>query len=148
MKNIASWKLILLGVMASACGGNMEKEYEQAKLTAEGFSAAFFNMDFDRAASFCAPESYPWIRFKASNITEKDLEVYNREQRLAESELDDLTFRNDSTAVAVCNMSHVLLTDSLERQATMAQEMTFRIPLIKRDGKWLVKMEGPLQSVK
>ncbi len=126
----------------------MEKEYEQAKLTAEGFSAAFFNMDFDRAASFCAPESYPWIRFKASNITEKDLEVYNREQRLAESELDDLTFRNDSTAVAVCNLSHVLLTDSLERQATMAQEMTFRIPLVKRDGKWLVKMEGPLQSVK
>ena len=64
MKNIASWKLILLGVMASACGGNMEKEYEQAKLTAEGFSAAFFNMDFDRAASFCAPESYPWIRLR------------------------------------------------------------------------------------
>ena len=38
MKNIASWKLILLGVMASACGGNMEKEYEQAKLTAEAVS--------------------------------------------------------------------------------------------------------------
>lgn len=148
MKNIAPWKVILLSVMLSACGRNMEKEYEAAQATAEGFSEAFFNMDFDRAASYCAPESYVWIRFKASNITEKDLEVYNRKQRMAESELKDLTFPNDTTATAVCNMSHVLLTDSLERQATMAQEKSFVIPMVKRDGEWLVKMEGPLQSAK
>lgn len=146
MKNIALWKVILLGVMASACAQDMEKEHEEAQVTAEGFSAAFFNMEFDRAASFCAPESYLWLRFKASNITEKDLEVYNREQRMAEAELDDLTFLNDTTATAICNLSHVLLTDSLERQATMAQEKSFIIPLVKRDGRWLVKMEGPLQS--
>lgn len=146
MKNIAPWKVILLGVMASACGSSMEKEHEEAKVTAESFSAAFFNMDFERAISFCAPESYPWIRFKASNITEKDLEVYNREQRTAEAELDDLTFQNDTTATAICNLSHVLLTDSLERQAIMAQEKSFIIPLVKRNGQWLVKMEGPLQS--
>lgn len=148
MKNITPWKVILLSVMLSACGRSMEKEHEAAKAVAEGFSEAFFNMDFDRAASYSAPESYIWIRFKASNITKKDLEVYNREQRTAESELDDLTFLNDTTATAICNMSHVLLTDSLERQATMAQEKSFIIPLVKRDGQWLVKMEGPLQSAK
>lgn len=146
MKNIALWKFILLGTMATACSPNTEKEYEEAQTTAEGFSAAFFNMDFDRASSFCVPESYPWIRFKASNITERDLEVYNREQRTAESEMDDLSFLNDTTATAICSLSHVLLTDSLERQATMAQEKSYIIPLVKRNGKWLVKMEGPLQS--
>ena len=146
MKNIAPWKVILLGVMTSACGHSMEKEHEEAKVVAESFSAAFFNMDFERAASFCVPESYAWIRFKASNITGRDLEVYNREQCTAEAELDDLTFPNDTTATAICNLSHVLLTDSLERQATMAQEKSFIIPMVKRNGQWLVKMEGPLQS--
>lgn len=146
MKNRYTKWLILLTVTASACNGSMKKEHEQAEASALGFASAFFNFDFERAASFCAPESYPWIRFKASNITEKDLEVYNNDGQMAEADLEDITFKNDTTAVATCNMSHVLLTDSLERQGIMAQEKTFVIPLVKRNGKWVVKMEGPLQS--
>lgn len=146
MKNRYTKWLILLTLTASACNGSMIREHEQAEDSALGFASAFFNFDFDGAASFCAPESFPWIRFKASNITEKDLEVYNKDGHLAEAELEDLTFKSDSTAIAICNMSHVLLTDSLERQGIMAQEKKFIIPLVKRDGKWVVKMEGPLQS--
>lgn len=146
MKNRYLKWLILLTVTASACNGNTRKEREQAESAVLGFASAFFNFDFEQAASFCAPESYPWIRFKASNITEKDLEVYNNDRRMAEADLEDLTFENDTTAVAICNMSHVLLTDSLERQGIMAQEKAFVIPLVKRNGKWVVKMEGPLQS--
>lgn len=146
MKNLYSKWLIPLSVIISACNGSMEKEHEQAKTSAQSFAAAFFNLNFDSAASFCVPESYPWIRFKASNITEKDLEVYNSAQQTAEAELKDLTFKNDSTAIAVCKLSHVLLTDSLERKGIMTQEKAYIIPLVKRNGKWFVKMEGPLQS--
>lgn len=146
MKNISLQKLLLLCLLTAACGESREKDEEQIQEVAEGFASAFFNMDFDRAASFCAPESFPWVRFKASNITEKDLEVYNREQRMAKARLDRLTFSSDTTAAATCQVAHVLLTDSLERQAIMVPERTFRIPLVKRDGKWLIRMEGPLQS--
>lgn len=146
MKNRYLKWLILLTVTASACNGSTRKEREQAESAVLEFALAFFNFDFERASSFCAPESYPWIRFKASNITEKDLEVYNNDGQMAEADLEDITFKNDTMAVAICNMSHVLLTDSLERQGIMAQEKTFIIPLVKRNGKWVVKMEGPLQS--
>ena len=146
MRNITRWIPILLAIIAFGCNRDMEKEYKQAKEVAESFSTYFFNMNFDQASVYCTPESYPWIRFKASNITSKDLEIYNREQRYAEVKLENLTFSNDSTAVAICNLSDVLLTDSLERQATIAQEKSFIIPLVKRNDKWLIKMEGPLQS--
>ena len=60
-----------LGLIATACAG---KEEERALSCALDFANDYFNLRFEEAYKHCTAGSRPWIAFRASNITEKDLE--------------------------------------------------------------------------
>ncbi len=131
-----------------ACGLRKGKEEEKALLQARGFAENYFLFQFDEAYSYCTPESKTWIAWKASNINADDLKSFNRAGVLPEIEIG--AFRqeamNDSCASVYCTVYNELASDSLERSGTVISKRVYLLPLVKRNGEWLVKMAGPLRS--
>ena len=122
---------------------------EDEKITecAQDFAYAYFNMNFDQADACCTQESRKWLSFRASNITERDIEAHNTQSGVVQTGIDNIRWQNDSTVLACCLTENAVAADSLEeKQGHIAQRRKWWIPLVKRNGKWRVKMEAPLQS--
>lgn len=139
-------------ILFSSCIGchSPNNEKEEISTCAKNFAFHFFNLDFDNAFLYCTPESKPWIQYRATNITQKDIDVFTTSAYSASVEIEDIKMKRetDSTAIVICKLHHVLLPDSLEKTGKIKPEMTYTIPFVNRNGKWLIKMEGPLQSEK
>ncbi len=123
-------------------------EEEKISECAARFVTAYFNMDFDEAAGCCTPESEKWIAFRASNITSDDLSTFNAQPHGCSVSATDVGHISDSLAVVRCTVENAVAADSLEqREGRMATRRTWTVPLVKRNGQWMVKMEAPLQNV-
>lgn len=120
---------------------------ERISECAEGFASGYFNLDFDEAAGYCTPGSKKWLMFKASNITRQDIEAFNANPRDAGISVVDVELLDDSSARAWCVVENAVATDSLEQKhGRIVPRQKWIIPLVKRDKKWFVKMEAPLQN--
>lgn len=141
--------MVLTGLFA-ACGGGGGSEEEQAVAQAREFAECYFNFRFDEAYRCCTPESRAWIALKASNVNAKDVEAANRNGRETRVEIGDFRRDKDSDSCATvrCTAYGVLLSDSLERAGAVSERAVFVVPLVRRAGQWLVKMEAPLRSAR
>ena len=134
-----------LGLIATACAG---KEEERALSCALDFANDYFNLRFEEAYKHCTAGSRPWIAFRASNITEKDLEAVRMAEEEAYVSATSYEPVDDSTAWVRCTVCQFLAADSLEQsKGRIVPEATFLIPLRKEGHRWSVRMEGPLQNV-
>ena len=115
-------------------------------MPAEGFADKYFNYDLAGAAGLCTPESGKWIAFAASNVTQEDVDMLNAREESAECSAETVELTGDSTATAECRVENFLRPDTLGRPAEMTGEAVYAISLVKRNGRWLVKMEGLPQS--
>lgn len=63
---------LLAGVLLTAsCSYSEEKAIEQSVV---GFAQNYFNLRYQKALNACTPESEKWVRFKATNITQEDVD--------------------------------------------------------------------------
>ena len=132
--------------MALLCGCQREEE-EKAVRQATEFAEDYFNLRFDEAFKSCTPDSRKWIAFRASNITEKDLEAVRAAEEEAYVASARCTRMDDSTALVRLVVCEALAPDSLEQpEGRIARETAVFIPLKKEGRKWRVRMEGPLQN--
>lgn len=123
------------------------KEEEKALQCAYDFSQYYFNLNFDRAYTYCTAESKKWMAFKASNITRRDMETFAHAESPALVSVSGFRKLNDSTAQVSCTVEQALDADSLEQQTSrIIPRRTYICILVRREGKWKVKMEGPLQN--
>lgn len=130
-----------------SCGNNTEGE-EYLKTCAQDFGNAYFNMNLHKALDFCTPESKVWIRYLATNLTQEDLNVLNAEEEASVAEVENVAMTSDSLAIVTIRVNHYLELGAIGHTGTLGHDGRFRIHLVKRKGKWKVRMEGLPQNEK
>lgn len=122
---------------------------EAATICAQDFTDHFYNYEFDEAYECCTSESRQWLMWHASQLTEEDLTVLNAHPERATTDIMQVELSGqtpDSILIATCRINHVWLADSLERPPHYCEQIGCTLTMVKREGEWLVKMEGPLRS--
>lgn len=129
-------------LLAAICGCSGERSRQNdAAAVAEDFGRAYFNYDFEQARGYCTAESERWLSFAASNVYEADVEVLRGMEKGAEVVAEAADYADDdSTATVVLNVSGAMQRDTIGRSGRVAASGTYRLSLVKRDGRWLVRM--------
>lgn len=112
------------------------------------FAENYFNFDFHAASDHSTPEGRKWIGYVASNVSEADLIVLRSYGHAAEVEVNAIDTQNDSTVIVTLSVSDFMSMDSIGRPGHIVDEAVFRLPMVRRQDRWLVRMEGPLRSEK
>ncbi len=113
------------------------------------WAEAYFGFDYEEALDYMTPESEKWIRFAASNITEKDVAFINEHNRNVKTEIiDRYIMAGDTSCSARIRVSDFVQLGFVGQEDKVIDQAEYQITLVKRDDKWKVKMEGPLQSGK
>lgn len=91
------WPLVLCLLTGLGAAGCTSEEEEQANSRAKEFAEDYFNLRFDEAYGNCTEDSRKWIAFRASNITEHDLEAVRSAPEGAYISSTECQQINDST---------------------------------------------------
>lgn len=137
--------VVLISSFLVACSSDTDTQKEQLIGIAEKFTKSLYNYDFESAFSYCTESSRKWIMFYASNVTEEALKMKN-DNILSEVETKSVSYTNDSTALVNCFITNKISLSSSDNVSLTNEQVT--VMMVKRENKWLVKMEGPLQSGK
>ena len=129
----------------ASCNGGFEGDGAALDVAAN-WADAYFNCDFHEAATFATPESDKWLRFAASNTTEQDLQTL--EGKATATADDYFTVANDTLRIVTLYVKNFLKPVAVGSPAQIQEEGTFLITVVKRDGKWKVRMEDLPQSEK
>ena len=142
------WPLVLCLLTGLGAAGCTNKEEEQVNSRAKEFAENYFNLRFDKAYGNCTEDSRKWMAFRASNITEHDLEAVRSAPEEAYVSSTECQQINDSTALVRCIVYQALAADSLEQQkGRIVPEAAYLIPLRKAaDGLAEWKAHCKMQS--
>ena len=136
---------LLTALTMASCNAGFEGD-DAALDVASQWADAYFNCDFHEAANYATPESDKWLRFAASNTTEQDLQVL---QGNATATADDyFTVANDTLRVVTLHVRNFLKPAVVGSTPQLQEEGTFLVTVVKRDGKWKVRMEDLPRSEK
>ena len=141
------WSFVVL-VLLLACSDMSGEGQEAAERVAAAWGEAYFNYDFERAAKYATPESRRWLSFAASNVYQADIDVLNVQENGASVEVTDYERTSDSTAMVVMSVRDFMLRDTIGSSGRMVDEAVFRICLVSRDKRIMVRMEGLPRSEK
>lgn len=134
---------LLAGVLLTAsCSYREEKAVEQSVV---GFAQNYFNLRYQKALNACTPESEKWVRFKATNITQEDVYVYNSKRDTAECDVESIDL-DDDKATAIVEVRNFLSCDSIGKPATICSNAKFRFELKKQGEKWMVDVQSPITT--
>lgn len=141
-------KCVALGVLFAgvllmlSCSYSEEKDIEQSVV---GFAQNYFNLRYKKALDACTPESEKWVRFKATNITQEDVDVYNSKRDTAECDVESIDLDGDK-ATAVVEVRQFLNCDSIGKPATICPNAKFKFELKKQGEKWMVDVQSPITT--
>lgn len=144
MKRIAL--ILTVTVALTACSESLSSHLDKAGRTATEFTEAYFNFNFAKARELTTPETAKWIIFAASNVTEEDIEVLNTRSEGTIVTLTDCEELNDTTCEAVLAVDNFMTIDSIGRHGELRDGGVFRLKVVLRDGRWLIKMAGLPQN--
>lgn len=138
---------ILLPLMAS-CQLHDDKSPEAVDKSLNAWAEAYFTFNYEDALDYMTPESEKWIHFAATNITEKDIDFIKGQNNVVKIEIIDRQISADTTCISQIRVSGFVQLGFVGQENKVVNQAEFQIPLVRRDGKWLVRMEGQLQSGK
>lgn len=134
---------LLAGVLLTAsCSYREEKAVEQSVV---GFAQNYFNLRYQKALNACTPESEKWVRFKATNITQEDVDVYNSKRDTAECDVESIDL-DDDKATAIVEVRNFLNCDSIGKPASICPNAKFKLELKKQGEKWMVDVQSPIKT--
>lgn len=121
---------------------------DEADITeaADSFAAGYFNLDFAKAKRFCTPESEKWLRFRATNVLQEDIDILKKQQTCATCSVSSVKITSDTTAIVACKVENYLRTDTLGRPGCMTRSGSCTLKAVKRADAWFIKMEGLPQN--
>lgn len=140
--------LLLVLPMLIACGENRDGSEEQLVEVADSFSLGYFNYDLQKAKRFCTDDSEKWLQFIASNIQQEDVDILRQQEVSATVEVGEVSYTGDSSAVVNITVQHFLKMDSIGKTGVMTDEADFKLNADIHNGRWYIRMEGPLRSEK
>lgn len=83
----------------------------------------------------------------ASNVHQADVDSLRAKNEDAQIELGDIEWQdNDSLATIEITVSDFLQMDTIGKVARLTENANFCLPMVKRDGRWMVRMGSPLRS--
>lgn len=138
--------ILVLPFFCSCSDYSGAKDNDEIISVIDSFACYYFNLDIPSSVKFCTEESGKWLRFYASNIRQEDLDIMAKQNEKASFDIEDVVFLNDTSSMVVCNIFNYPDIESLEAPPVIIEHGVCRIPLVKRDSRWKVKMEGLLRS--
>lgn len=149
MRNISITVITYVVLIILSCSSGMQtEEVDEVANAVDSFTKHYFNLEFEASQHFCTPESNIWLSFIASNINKDDINIMNRQEGPIETETDNIEFTNDTSATATCTVKNFFKLDTLGKPVRIIDKEKYLIDIVKRDGKWLIKMEGLPQNEK
>jgi hypothetical protein len=124
----------------TACRNADSDDIKACRSCAEQFSVDFYNLRFSEAAQWCTPESQKWLRFRATNLHEGDLQLVDSAVEEAGVRIGDFTPVDDTTYTVRCTVSNFLQPDTVGKRGHIQSEETVTLTLVKRRGFWKVKL--------
>lgn len=116
-------------------------------MDADSFAVNYYNWHFEKALRFCTPESEKWLRFAASNVHQADVDSLRAKNEDAQIELGDIEWQdNDSLATIEIKVSDFLQMDTIGKVARLTEKANFCLSMVRRNGRWMVRMGSPLRS--
>lgn len=151
LHNIAGWLSVF--TVALVVGGSFvttsckPTEKEQLVETIDSFSTSYFNWRFFQSVKYCTPESRRWLSYMVSQVSQSDIDTLRSLEEAATCKIG-LIDTHDSIAVADVSVSNFLNMDSIGKTGRIVEEATFKVPLVNRNGRWMVSLTSPLRASK
>jgi len=135
---------LILTLSAAGCHESREQQREASAQAITAFATHFFNWRYVDALPLVAPESERWLRLLASNVSEEDVELLRNRDADAVVTLEhiDMADMTDTAAMATVVVTDYYVSDTLGRPAHLVDKGRYHFLMVRRDGKWTVKMEG------
>lgn len=128
--------ILLLGMPLSSCTA----KGEQLETSVDSFAQHYFRWQFQKAVRNCDSESYRWVSYVASQVTQADVDSLRELNGDINCSLGGTHLLNDSMAIVEVEVSHFLRMDSLGRTTLVEQKMTYGIPATLKNGFWRVSL--------
>lgn len=109
---------------------------------ADSFASHYFNYEFSKALSFCTPESEKWLRYRATNVLQEDIDTLRKQSEKAKLTVNSVKIQCDTLATIVCDVSNHLNIDTLGQPGRMAKDGRYKLMAVRRDDRWMIKMES------
>jgi len=137
-----------MALLLLSCDDTQGEGREASERVATKWGEAYFNYDFERAAKYATPESRKWLAFAASNVYQADVDLLREQEQGASVSVDDYQATSDTSCVVSLEVDNFLLRDSIGKAGHIVSGCRFSIPLVRREGRLMVKMEGLPRSEK
>ncbi len=139
-------KMMIGLLLLTGCGEATESD-NAARQVAQAWGDAYFNCDYHEAEQYVTEESGKWLRFAASNTTESDLELLQRQQATVDAD-DYFPVATDTLRVVRLKVENYLSPTALGEASRQEEEGVFEVTVVKRADSWQVRMEGLPRSEK
>ena len=107
---------------------------------AKEFVDALYNLDYEKAQSYCTAQSNAIISFFASNISEEHLSMVKKAGKAQIDIINVNICEDETTATVLCRITNYLKLSLLDNQSRIDKETEKEIDLINDNGKWLVDL--------
>ena len=139
--------LTFLSFLLVGCQLFNEGTPDAAENMVTSWADAYFNYHYEEALKYMTPESEKWIRFTASNITEKDVDFIRQQGNKATAEVQSRQIADgDTIGTVTIRVSNYVQLGAVGKENEVVNEGIFSVRVVKRSGKWQVRMEAPLRN--
>lgn len=117
--------------------------------TATAWAESYFRFHIKEAVRWTTPESVRWLRFTASNLTERDLSALSSCDNDIEVSIDESSdVVSDTLQTVTLRIDHALVADTIGRPAHLVDDYRMTVVVVRRPDGWKVRMEGLPQNEK
>ena len=122
------------------CVTSCDSTKHEITLVATNYAESFYNYDYKTAVQFVTNESKHVIVFYSSNVSQSDLDQYNRSKKI-KVKIEDVKLNDESNeATVTVKISNMLRISLLNKHDTTIKEKEIHLDLKLIDGKWLVDL--------
>lgn len=134
-----------MGLFVSLLLSCSDKDANTAEERALAFAQNYFNLRYKQSLTLCTENAKKWIVFRATNITQEDVDVINAQTDTAECEIDDVELNDDETTADVkMTIKNVLVCDSIGKRGSIKEKIKKTLRMRKVSDNWYVDTECPI----
>lgn len=133
-----------MGLFVSLLLSCSDKDANTVEERALAFAQNYFNLRYKQSLTLCTENAKKWIVFRATNITQEDVDVINAQTDTAECEIDDVELNDETTADVKMTIKNVLVCDSIGKRGSIKEKIKKTLKMKKVSGNWYVDTECPI----
>lgn len=135
-------------LMMAGCEEKPVSPDELARDKAKDFAEAYFNFDFKEAQEHVTPESAKWLAFAASNVTQREVDLYNQLEEKPTINVSNVDWTTDSTATVIVEVSKAVHKEVIGEESRIEDEAFYQLTVVEREDVYYVRMAGLPRSEK